>query len=104
MNMFRWKLIILALLNVKSNRICHSLKMQVLPTKELRAAISELRRGSKTSLHSLVKDTYQSRSKYAINLIEAARNGKLDPVLGRDEENPSCTANLEPSYAKTIRS
>jgi hypothetical protein len=53
--------------------------------KELRAAISELRQGQNVTSQSS-EDTYQSLSKYAINLIEAARNGKLDPVIGRDEE------------------
>ena len=51
----------------------------------LRAAISELRQGQNVTSQSS-EDTYQSLSKYAINLIEAARNGKLDPVIGRDEE------------------
>ena len=53
--------------------------------KELRAAINELRQGQKVTSQSS-EDTYQSLNKYAINLIEAARNGKLDPVIGRDEE------------------
>ena len=53
--------------------------------KELRAAISELRQGQKVTSQSS-EDTYQSLNKYAVNLIEAARNGKLDPVIGRDEE------------------
>lgn len=44
--------------------------------KELRAAISELRQGQNVTSQSS-EDTYQSLSKYAINLIEAARNGKL---------------------------
>ena len=53
--------------------------------KELRAAINELRQGQNVTSQSS-EDTYQSLGKYAINLIEAARNGKLDPVIGRDEE------------------
>ena len=53
--------------------------------KELRSAISELRQGQNVTSQSS-EDTYQSLSKYAINLIEAARTGKLDPVIGRDEE------------------
>ena len=42
--------------------------------------------GTKCCPSQSSEDTYQSLSKYAINLIEAARNGKLDPVIGRDEE------------------
>ncbi|KAA6324965.1 Chaperone protein ClpB, partial [termite gut metagenome] len=53
--------------------------------KALRAAIVELRKGQKVTAQS-GEDMYQSLSKYAINLNEAARNGKLDPVIGRDEE------------------
>ena len=53
--------------------------------KDLRVAIIELRQGQNVTSQSS-EDTYQSLSKYAINLIEAARNGKLDPVIGRDEE------------------
>ncbi len=53
--------------------------------KELAAAINELRKGEKvTSQNS--EETYQALEKYATNLIEAARTGKLDPVIGRDEE------------------
>ena len=53
--------------------------------KELRGAISELRKGEKVTSQSS-EDNYQSLEKYAINLNEAARSGKLDPVIGRDEE------------------
>ena len=76
--------IILALLNVKST-VPTILKDAGVTDKELRAAISELRQGQNVTSQSS-EDTYQSLSKYAINLIEAARNGKLDPVIGRDEE------------------
>ena len=76
--------IILALLNVKSN-VSTVLKDAGMTDSELRAAITELRRGQKVTSQSS-EDTYQSLSKYAINLIEAARTGKLDPVIGRDEE------------------
>jgi len=53
--------------------------------KELAAAIRELRGGQQVKSQSS-EDTYQSLSKYARNLIEEARAGKLDPVIGRDEE------------------
>lgn len=76
--------IILALLNVKST-IATILKDAGMTDKELRSAIAELRKGEKVTSQSS-EDTYQSLSKYAINLNEAARSGKLDPVIGRDEE------------------
>ena len=51
----------------------------------LREAVKELRGGKKVNSKSS-EDTYQSLSKYACNLVEAARQGKLDPVIGRDDE------------------
>ena len=53
--------------------------------KELKGAIEELRKGKKATDQS-AEETYNSLSKYAINLNERARTGKLDPVIGRDEE------------------
>ena len=51
----------------------------------LDAAIKELRKGNKVTDQS-AEESYQALSKYAINLNDRARNGKLDPVIGRDEE------------------
>ena len=51
----------------------------------LDAAIKELRKGNKVTDQS-AEETYQALSKYAINLNDRARNGKLDPVIGRDDE------------------
>jgi len=76
--------LVLALLVVKST-VGTMLKDAGVTEKELRAAISELRKGGRVTSQSS-EDTYQSLSKYAINLNEAARSGKLDPVIGRDEE------------------
>ena len=53
--------------------------------KGLEAAIDELRKGNKVTDQS-AEETYQALSKYAINLNDRARSGKLDPVIGRDEE------------------
>ncbi len=76
--------LLLALLTVKSTAAT-ILKDAGMNEKELREAINELRKGQKVTSQSS-EDTYQSLEKYAINLNEAARNGKLDPVIGRDEE------------------
>ncbi|MDR0973369.1 MAG: ATP-dependent chaperone ClpB [Prevotellaceae bacterium] len=76
--------LLLALLTVKSS-VGSMLKDAGMTEKELRAAIIELRKGEKVTSQS-GEDTYQSLEKYAINLNEAARSGKLDPVIGRDEE------------------
>ena len=76
--------VILALLTVNSTA-SKILKDAGINEKELTAAINELRKGEKvTSQNS--EETYQALEKYATNLIEAARTGKLDPVIGRDEE------------------
>lgn len=53
--------------------------------KDLKAAIAELRKGDRVTSQS-AEETYNSLNKYAINLNQQARNGKLDPVIGRDEE------------------
>ena len=76
--------ILLALLTEKSNA-SQILKDAGVTEKELRQAISELRKGDKVTSQS-AEDTYEALSKYAINLNERARSGKLDPVIGRDEE------------------
>ena len=61
------------------------LKDAGLSEKELNGAIEELRKGKKATDQS-AEDTYNALSKYAINLNERARAGKLDPVIGRDDE------------------
>ncbi len=61
------------------------LKDAGLSQRELESAVSELRKGKKATDQS-AEDTYQALSKYAINLNERAREGKLDPVIGRDDE------------------
>lgn len=70
----------------KSNsKIAQILKDQGVTEKDLMAAITELRKGGKVTSQS-AEDTYNSLNKYARNLNELADNGKLDPVIGRDEE------------------
>ncbi len=76
--------LLLALLNVKS-MAAQILKDAGASESMLREAIKELRGGQKATSQSS-EDTYQSLSKYARNLVEEARSGKLDPVIGRDDE------------------
>ena len=61
------------------------LKDASITEKELRAAIQALRQGQKVQSQS-ADDNYQSLEKYAKNLVDMARQGKLDPVIGRDDE------------------
>lgn len=76
--------ILLALLEVNTT-VSRILKDAGCTEEEMKKAIDELRRGQKVQSAS-GDENYQALSKYARNLIDAARQGKLDPVIGRDEE------------------
>ena len=76
--------LLMSLFKVKSSAST-ILKDVGLSEKELEAAINELRKGKKATAQS-AEDTYNALNKYAINLNERARDGKLDPVIGRDDE------------------
>ncbi|AFL81910.1 ATP-dependent chaperone ClpB [Aequorivita sublithincola DSM 14238] len=76
--------LLLAILNSKSG-IAQSLKDQGVTEKGMNAAIEELRGGENVTSQS-AEETYNSLNKYAKNLNQMARDGKLDPVIGRDEE------------------
>ena len=76
--------ILLALLKCNS-RASALLRNAGADEKNLQAAINELRNGESVKSQS-AEESYQSLSKYAINLNEAAQSGKLDPVIGRDDE------------------
>ncbi|MEM9649089.1 MAG: Clp protease N-terminal domain-containing protein, partial [Bacteroidota bacterium] len=76
--------LLMAIFKSKS-KIAQILKDQGVNEKDLNAAIQELRKGGKVTSQS-AEDTYNSLDKYAKNLNQLADNGKLDPVIGRDEE------------------
>ncbi len=76
--------LLLAILSSKSS-IAQSLKDQGVTEKGMKAAIQELRGGENVTSQS-AEETYNSLNKYAKNLNQLARDGKLDPVIGRDEE------------------
>jgi len=76
--------LIIALFKSKS-KISKILKDQGVQEKDLLAAIEELRKGGKVTSQS-AEETYNSLNKYARNLNDLADKGKLDPVIGRDEE------------------
>ncbi len=76
--------VFLAIFMVKSSA-SQILKDAGLREHELTAAIDELRKGKKATDQS-AEDTYNALGKYAVNLNERARSGKLDPVIGRDDE------------------
>ena len=76
--------ILLALLNVNSTA-SRIMKDAGCTEKDMQKAIQELRQGQKVQSQS-ADDNYQSLEKYAKNLVDLARKGKLDPVIGRDDE------------------
>lgn len=76
--------ILLGLLNA-NDQIAHLLKDNGVNRKDLETAINDLRKGAKVDSQT-AEDTFNSLKRFAINLNERARSGKLDPVIGRDEE------------------
>ena len=76
--------LVLAIFKSKS-KVAQILKDQGVTEKGLESAIAELRKGENVTSAS-AEETYNALNKYAKNLNELARNGKLDPVIGRDEE------------------
>lgn len=76
--------LIIAIFKSKS-KVAQILKDQGVTLNALESAIKELRKGERVTSQS-AEETYNSLSKYAINLNELAETGKLDPVIGRDEE------------------
>ncbi len=76
--------LILAVFKSKS-KVAQMLKDSGVTEKELEAAIKEIRKGERVTSAS-AEDTYNSLNKYAKNLNQLANDGKLDPVIGRDEE------------------
>lgn len=76
--------LLLALLDVDSEA-SRILKDNGATMKSMKAAVAELRQGSKVTGRS-AEDTYRTLEKYAVDLCARARDGKLDPVIGRDEE------------------
>ena len=76
--------LLLAIFKSKS-KIAQILKDQGVTEKDLKAAIQELRKGKKVTSQS-AEDNYNALNKYAKNLNKLAQDGKLDPVIGRDEE------------------
>lgn len=76
---------LLLALVAEKNQLTKILNDANINEKALQEAINELRKGKKVDSAS-AEDTYNSLNKYAINLNERARSGKLDPVIGRDEE------------------
>lgn len=76
--------IILAIFKSKS-KVAQLLKDQGVTEKDLISAITELRKGERVTSSS-AEETYNALNKYGKNLNDLAKNGKLDPVIGRDEE------------------
>ncbi|MCF8473528.1 MAG: ATP-dependent chaperone ClpB [Emcibacter sp.] len=76
---------LLALVLAKGTKSADILKAAGLTAQNLNAAINEIRKG-RTASSASAEDSYDALKKYAQDLTQAARDGKLDPVIGRDEE------------------
>lgn len=76
---------LLLALTIIDSPVATLLKNNGVRREEIEKAISELRKGEKVTSQS-AEESYQALSRYAINLNDAARSGKLDPVIGRDDE------------------
>ncbi|NLC86580.1 MAG: ATP-dependent chaperone ClpB [Bacteroidales bacterium] len=76
--------LLLGILDEK-NSVSKMMKDAGISLNQLQAAIKDLRKGEKVTSQT-AEETYQALGKYAVNLIDKAREGKLDPVIGRDEE------------------
>ena len=76
--------LLLAIFKIK-NQVGQALKEQGVSEKEFEKVIAELRKGERVTSAS-AEDTYNSLNKYAKNLTQLAHSGKLDPVIGRDDE------------------
>lgn len=68
-----------------NDKVAQILKNHGITMKELKASVNELRKGAKVESQTS-DDTFDSLNRYAVNLNERAKSGKLDPVIGRDEE------------------
>jgi ATP-dependent Clp protease ATP-binding subunit ClpB len=68
-----------------SDKVAQVMKNHGVTMKDLKAAVTELRKGAKVESQTS-EDTFDSLNRYAINLNERARSGRLDPVIGRDDE------------------
>ncbi|MCF6196787.1 MAG: ATP-dependent chaperone ClpB [Emcibacter sp.] len=76
---------LLALVLAKDTKSAEILKSAGLTAQNLNAAINEIRKG-RTASSASAEDNYDALGKYALDLTQAAQDGKLDPVIGRDEE------------------
>lgn len=70
---------------VAGDQVSQMMKDAGITEKELKLAIAELRKGAKVD-NQTAEDTYNALNRFAINLNDMARSGKLDPVIGRDDE------------------
>src|ERR1019366_3293300 len=80
--------LLLAILTTKDTA-SQLMKDNGITEKDLKAAISELRKGAKVTSQT-AEDTYNTLNKYAINLNNQAKNGKLDPVIGEMKKSEEC--------------
>ncbi|WP_265457185.1 ATP-dependent chaperone ClpB [Enterococcus sp. HY326] len=79
------EIVILALMKLKNYRLTVYLKKQGITEKELRKNIEDMRGGDKVTSKNQ-EEQYQALEKYGVDLVQQVKSGKMDPIIGRDEE------------------
>ena len=79
------ELFLQAILEIDDSHLANLLKKEGIELNKVKKAIKEMRKGKKADSQN-AENTYEALSKYSIDLTERASSGKLDPVIGRDEE------------------
>ncbi len=79
------EMVVLALMKLKNHVLTRYLTNQQLTEKQLKTTIEEMRGGDRVTSQNQ-EETYKALEKYGVDLIQQVRNGKMDPIIGRDEE------------------
>ncbi|MFD2728493.1 ATP-dependent chaperone ClpB [Enterococcus camelliae] len=79
------EIVLLALMKLKHYPLTEYLNKQQVTEKQLRTAIEEMRGGDRVTSQNQ-EETYKALEKYGVDLIQQVKNGKMDPIIGRDEE------------------
>lgn len=79
------EMVVLALMKLKNHVLTRYLTNQQLTEKQLKTTIEEMRGGDRVTSQNQ-EETYKALEKYGVDLIQQVKNGKMDPIIGRDEE------------------
>ncbi|WP_038026183.1 Clp protease N-terminal domain-containing protein, partial [Tetragenococcus muriaticus] len=79
------EVVLLALMKLKNYRLTKFLKNQGVMEKQVREAIENMRQGERVTSQNQ-EEQYEALEKYGVDLVQEVKNGKMDPIIGRDEE------------------